>query len=54
MRVADGDRSISTGPLLLLEVDGHRPGDYTHDETRPNSCRQVTARCEVTPLTASK
>ncbi|MFO0917348.1 MAG: PVC-type heme-binding CxxCH protein [Planctomycetaceae bacterium] len=49
---ANGQSFISTGPLLLLEVDGRKPGEtisYTGSEPRSVS---VTARvrCEVTPV----
>ena len=49
---AKGQSFLSTGPLLLLEVDGHRPGStiaVPEGEQRELPV-QVRVRCEVTPV----
>jgi len=49
---AKGQSFISTGPLVLLEVDGHRPGEIISlTENQPKEV-SVTIRvcCEVTPV----
>lgn len=54
LRAAAAGRSfVTTGPLLLLEVDGERPGGTIHDKAA--ATRRITARvrmrCEVTKVT---
>jgi len=50
---AEGQSFVTSGPLLLLEVDGKHPGEQLK-KTKPGS-HAVTARlrvrCEVTPVT---
>src|SRR4029077_10086772 len=50
--VADGKSFVTTGPLLLLEVDGSRPGEvlrFAGAEPRTLTAR-VRVRSEVTPV----
>jgi putative membrane-bound dehydrogenase-like protein len=49
---AKGQSFMTTGPLLMLEVDGQRPGEtisHTGKEPRKVSIK-VRVRCEVTPI----
>jgi len=51
--IAEGRSFFTTGPLLLLEVDGAKPGAQvakTGDGPHPVKAR-VRMRCEVTPVT---
>jgi len=51
-RAAEGRSFFTTGPLLLLDVDGHRPGDVIHrrpGDTQPLVAR-VRVRSEVVPV----
>jgi hypothetical protein len=50
---ADGRSFVSSGPLLLLEVDGWQPGDRLN-KTGPGphtATARIRLRCEVTPVT---
>jgi putative membrane-bound dehydrogenase-like protein len=49
---ARGQSFVTTGPLLLLEVEGARPGQIANFEgARPrNVTARVRIRCEVTPV----
>jgi hypothetical protein len=51
--LAQGRSFVTTGPVILLEVDGRRPGqriDLRGDE--PHELRiSLKARCDVTPIT---
>ncbi len=52
-RAAEGDSFVTSGPLLLLEVDGHRPGaevNYTNSASHTVTAR-LRVRSEVTPVT---
>jgi putative membrane-bound dehydrogenase-like protein len=49
---AKGQSFISTGPLMLLEVDGRRPGEtisFAEEQPQEVSVR-ARVRCEVTPV----
>jgi hypothetical protein len=52
-RAAEGRSFFTTGPLLLLEVDGHRPGDVILQGAGPAQKRHVhvRVRSEVVPVT---
>ena len=49
---ADGRSFVTTGPLLLLDVDGKRPGEtISHDDSKSLTVTaRIRARCEVTPV----
>ncbi len=49
---AEGKSFISTGPLLLLEVDGRRPGEtISQADDQPIQLPvRIRVRCEVTPV----
>lgn len=49
---AAGQSFVTTGPLLLLEVDGRRPGETIRKEPTDSVTVQATIRmrCEVTPV----
>jgi putative membrane-bound dehydrogenase-like protein len=50
---AQGSSFVTSGPLLLLEVDGHKPGDRI-DKSGAGPHRasaRVRVRCEVAPVT---
>ena len=49
---AEGRSFFTTGPLLLLEVEGSRPGDQIDVEKRAEQGvkARVRVRCEVTPI----
>lgn len=51
--MAGGRSFFTTGPLLLLEVDGQKPGARIHKSgSGPHTLRaRVRVRCEVTPVT---
>lgn len=52
-RVAEGRSFFTTGPLLILELDDHRPGDVLRrsgGDAHPLRAR-VRVRSEVTPVT---
>lgn len=51
--VAKGQSFVTTGPLLLLEVDGKKPGEaIAFDGARPRTVKaRVRVRSEVTPVT---
>jgi len=51
--VAAGRSFFTTGPLVLLEVDGEKPGAQLHQAgAGPHRVRaRVRVRCEVTPVT---
>jgi putative membrane-bound dehydrogenase-like protein len=49
LRAAAGGRSfVTTGPLILLEVDGEKPGAIVR---KSSVTARVRVRCEVTPVT---
>ena len=50
---ADGRSFVTTGPLLLLDVDGYRPGEtIANDGHEPmKATARIRVRCEVTPVT---
>src|SRR5438093_7665268 len=50
---ADGRSFVTSGPLLLLEVEGQRPGAQLHKTNRGpyTVTARVRVRCEVTPVT---
>jgi hypothetical protein len=50
---AQGRSFFTTGPMLLLEVDGCRPGDSVFKSGKGPHCvrARVRARCEITPVT---
>jgi hypothetical protein len=52
-RAAQGRSFFTTGPMLLLEVDGQPPGNSLYKVGKgPHRIRaRVRARCEVTPIT---
>ncbi len=49
---AEGHSFITTGPLLLLEVDGHQPGDIIElSDSKTHSLNvRIQVRSEVTPV----
>ena len=49
---ADGRSFVTTGPLLLLEVDGKRPGEtiMRGDRQSLETTARIRVRCEVTPV----
>jgi putative membrane-bound dehydrogenase-like protein len=51
--VGSGRSFFTTGPLVLLEVDGEKPGGQLHKSgAGPHRVRaRVRVRCEVTPVT---
>ncbi len=51
--VAKGQSFVTTGPMLLLEVDGKKPGEaIAFDGAGPRTVKaRVRVRCEVTPVT---
>lgn len=52
-RCVEGRSFFTTGPLLLLDVDGHQPGEHivVAGAAQQNLTVQVRVRCEVTPVT---
>jgi putative membrane-bound dehydrogenase-like protein len=50
---AEGHSFVTTGPLLLLEVDGKKPGEIVRDDSqsRMNVTARIRVRSEVAPVT---
>jgi putative membrane-bound dehydrogenase-like protein len=48
--IAKGKSFVTTGPLLLLEVNGHRPGDRL-DDPPPRLSAHIKLRSDVAPVT---
>lgn len=47
---AAGRSFVTTGPLLLLEVDGEKPGARLERQGKTTVTARVRVRCEVTPV----
>lgn len=50
---ASGRSFFTTGPIILLDVDGHRPGEIASlkDSDKTTVTARVRVRCEVAPVT---